>query len=122
MGSIDKALPHAGFYPDSQNIRLTLQRYELFLCLPNKSLFILSFFSKSSFISKIYCTFAIKYRLIVETRLSPLFVRGQRERELRLQITAKIQRASVEVPVRLLRVNNNSISSYLGEHRNLTNF
>ena len=21
MGSIDKALPHAGFYPDSQNLR-----------------------------------------------------------------------------------------------------
>ena len=31
MGSIDKALPLAGFYPDSQKYLLTLQRYELFL-------------------------------------------------------------------------------------------
>ena len=59
MGSIDKALPHAGFYPDSQNIRLTLQRYELFLCLPNNSRFILSFFSKSSLVSKILTIFAL---------------------------------------------------------------
>ena len=33
---------------------LTLQRYELFRYLPNKSRFILSFFSKSSFVSKIF--------------------------------------------------------------------
>ena len=51
------------------------------------------------------CTFknflylCIKYRLIVVIRLSPLHARGRRKRELRLLKTAKIQRASVEVPV-----------------------
>ena len=40
MGSIDKALPHAGFYPDSQTWCLTLQIYELFPLPPNfQSLF-----------------------------------------------------------------------------------
>jgi len=44
LGSIDKALPHAGFYPDSQKTYLTMQRYEVFPLLPNFSFF---FFAKS---------------------------------------------------------------------------
>ena len=51
-----------------KTIVLTLQRYELFPFLPNKSRFILSFFSKSSLVSKIFLIFALKYWLIVVTR------------------------------------------------------
>ena len=58
-----KSCSHAETYRIVKTNVLTLQRYKLFRYLPNKSRFILSFFSNSSLVSVKITIFALKYRL-----------------------------------------------------------